>query len=83
LVAAWGDGPTTLPVGVNSVKAISTGFYHALAIKSDGSLIGWGDNLRGEISIPAGLSRVKAVAAGDAFSLALKPDGTVIGWGDD
>jgi Regulator of chromosome condensation (RCC1) repeat len=68
---------------LTNVVAISAGFSHSLALKADGTVIGWGDNDLGETNIPAGLTNVVAIAAGDEFSLALKADGTVVGWGDN
>ncbi len=87
LVAAWGNasthGETTLPVGVSNIKAIAARGYHVLALKSDGSIIGWGDNSLGQNNIPPGLSSVTAIAAGRSHNLALKAAGTVAAWGDD
>ena len=57
--------------------------YHSLALKADGTVVGWGDNAYGETTIPAGLTNVVAIAAGADYSLALKADGTVVGWGDN
>ncbi len=62
-------------------KAVACGPSHAVALKTDGTLIGWGDNLRGQAAPPADLSNVVAVSAGGAFSVALRGDGTVFAWG--
>jgi alpha-tubulin suppressor-like RCC1 family protein len=86
LVAAWGDntyGQTTLPAGVNDVKAISAGYSHSLALKSDGTVLAWGYGYYGEAKVPADLPHAVAVAAGASCSLILKPDGTVMAWGDN
>src|SRR5581483_4910746 len=61
------------------VMAIAAAGPHALALKSDGTVVAWG-----WLSyVPSGLSGVKAIAAGGLFNLALKNDGTVVAWGDD
>src|SRR4051812_716390 len=83
LVAAWGGnslGQTSLPQGVNSVKAVAASYYFGMALKTDGTLVTWGN---GSPGIPPGLSKVKAIAVGTSQSLALKSDGTVVAWGND
>ena len=82
-VVGWGnnsDGQLTPPAGLTGVVAISAGYFHSLALKSDGTVVGWGNSYYA--TPPAGLSNVVAIAAGLFHSLALKSDGTVVGWGD-
>ncbi len=91
IVACWGSnnsGQATIPTGLSGViTAIAGGLYHSLALKSDGTVVGWGRNEN--VTIPAGLSSVTAIAAGGVYgnvqshSLALKSDGTVVGWGSN
>src|SRR5439155_5660613 len=57
---------------------------HSLALRSNGTVVGWGDNyvcnspvFAGQASIPLGLTNVVAIAAGDYHSLALTT-GTII-----
>jgi len=57
--------------------------YHSLALKSDGTVVAWGDDYYGQSAIPAGLSGVVSISAGSNHSLALKSDGTVVAWGDN
>ena len=54
-----------------------------LALKSNGTVVGWGGNSYGETTIPAGLTGVTAIAAGNGHSLALKSDGTIVAWGNN
>jgi hypothetical protein len=72
--------------------AVATGGTHSLALKSDGTLWAWGDNLFGQLGdgtttdrstpVPvSGLTGVVAVAAGNDYSLAVKSDGTLWAWG--
>ncbi len=66
---------------------------HALLVRADGTVWGWGYNNYGQLG-PAtseprvrspvkvtGLSGVTSVASGNAYSLALRQDGTVWSWG--
>lgn len=95
-----GDGTDTEknnPVqayGLTGVVQVSGGDYHALALKSDGTVWAWGYNADGELGdgtntdkkFPApvfGLTGVVQVSAGYSHSLALKSDGTVWAWGDN
>jgi uncharacterized repeat protein (TIGR01451 family) len=79
---------------LTNVTAIKAGGAHTLALKSDGTVWGFGWNDRGQVgdgtqkdqSAPvqvSGLSNVKAISAGIHHNLALKTDGTVWAWGDN
>lgn len=82
--------PTAVP-GLTGITATAIGDGHALALKNDGTVWGWGYNVYGQLGIAtngsklpfaaAGLSDVTAIAAGGYQSLALKNDGTVWAWG--
>ena len=107
-VWAWGNNPfgqlgngttsgatTATPVqvtGLTGASAIAIGYYHSLALKSDGTVWTWGYNNHGQLgngttansTVPvqvASLSGVVAIASGQYHSLALKNDGTVWAWG--
>jgi len=76
-------GPVTLPSGVHAT-AIAAGYYHSLALGSDGRLYACGRDYQGElgngafikrstpvaVTLPGG-ARVTAIAAGGGHSLAL------------
>jgi alpha-tubulin suppressor-like RCC1 family protein len=99
-----GDGKTTdspTPVAVkglgpgSGVMAISAGGAFALALRSDGTVLAWGNNSAGELGngtapndhhVPvhvSGLTGVRQVSAGWAHALALKAGGAVYAWGDN
>lgn len=91
-VLAWGDGywgQTNVPPDLTNAVAIAAGWYHNLALRSDGRVVAWGGlSWSGDpcdyvevVDVPAGLSNVVAISANLALSLALKSDGTVAAWG--
>jgi hypothetical protein len=69
------------PADLSDTVAIAAGWYHSLALKSDGTVVAWGENHWGELDIPVGLSNVVAIATRNSFNLALKADGTIASWG--
>ena len=81
--------------GLSDVKDVAAGVRHSLAVKNDGTVWAWGNNLHGELGVGytggdstrpvqvSGLADVKAVAAGNNYSLAVKNDGTVWAWGEN
>ena len=62
---------------------MSGGIYHSIALKSDGTVVAWGDNSFGQCNVPSGLTGVTAIYAGGNHNLALKSDGTVVAWGNN
>jgi len=89
-IEIWGDplyGLDELPEGDEFI-AIASGDFHAIALKADGSLVGWGAGTTntgtfphyGQSIVPAGNDFI-AIAAGDLHSLALREDGSLISWG--
>jgi alpha-tubulin suppressor-like RCC1 family protein len=91
--------PLPVPVTVSGgnlggVVAIAAGSDFALALKSDGTVWGWGNNGSGQAGGTAGglrtvaaqvpgLTGVRALAAGGAHALAARVDGSVWAWGQN
>src|SRR6185503_2773414 len=88
------ESVSTLPqqVPISNVVAIAPGGDHCIALKSDGTVWGWGSNVNGKLGdgtqfnhftpfqIP-GLSNITAIAVGREYSTALRSDGTLFLWG--
>ena len=91
-IVAWGDnsyGQATPPDG-NDFVAIAAGDGHSVALKSDGSIVVWGNNYRNKSYMPPDSNDFVAIAAGglqtpkmilEGHSLALKSDGSIVTWG--
>jgi alpha-tubulin suppressor-like RCC1 family protein len=90
------DSPTPITTfsGGTNWKQVSSGSGHTAAIKTDGTLWSWGDNINGQLgddtldySKPtpvttfAGGTNWKQVACGLNHTAAIKTDGTLWGWG--
>jgi hypothetical protein len=61
--------------------AIAAGYYHDLALRSDGSLAAWGTSLHGPCNVPAPNTDWVAMAGGGLHSLGIKANGTIVAWG--
>jgi alpha-tubulin suppressor-like RCC1 family protein len=68
---------------LSNMVAIAAGGNHSLALKADGSVVGWGYTVEGQSTIPSSANGAVAIAEGNSHCLALKPDGTVVGWGNN
>jgi hypothetical protein len=72
-----------VPDGLSNVVAIAAGEGHSLALRSNGTLAGWGTNGFGQLTIPVEATTLVAISAGDQHSLALRADGALLAWGDN
>jgi alpha-tubulin suppressor-like RCC1 family protein len=87
--------PVTTLLGGNNWKSIAGGFYHTIALKTDGSLWTWGRNSYGQLGVNNTTSRStpvttllggnnwKSIAGGDFHIIALKTDGSLWTWGNN
>jgi uncharacterized protein YjdB len=96
-----GDGVSTgtksapIQVGTDkNWKDVSVGYYHSIALKTDGSLWGWGSNSDGCVGDGTNTNRNTpvrigtatdwaAISAASGFSIALKADGSIWAWGNN
>ncbi len=91
------DTDSSAPVevsGLSDAIAVAGGYWHTVALKSDGTVWTWGNNFYGQLGdgtntdgkTPvqvSGLSDVLAIASGYWHTIALKSDGTVWTWGNN
>ncbi len=68
-----------VPTGLTGVVAIAAGGNASLALKSDGTVVGWGTALFLQ-QIPAGLTDGTSLATGGAHALVLRSNHTVVAW---
>jgi len=89
--------PVTTFAGENNWKQVSAGFRHTFAVKTDGSLWGWGSDQQVQLGLArgtgngtpfltpvttfAGGTNWKSVSAGVYHTAAVKTDGTLWTWG--
>jgi alpha-tubulin suppressor-like RCC1 family protein len=76
----------------NDWVAVFSGSYHTMALKSDGSIWGWGGNYQGQLGLGDTTNRTspvqigtendwKAVSAGGNHTMAIKSNGSLWAWG--
>jgi hypothetical protein len=59
---------------------IACGDMHCVALRADGTIVGWGMHINGQLDFPP-TPGWKAVAADANTTYALKTDGSLVGWG--
>jgi alpha-tubulin suppressor-like RCC1 family protein len=90
LVIAWGAGTNVtspphlgqsqVPWALTNATAIGAGYFHSVALTSNGTVSAWGDNSYGQVSV-SGLTNISSVSAGAYHNLGLRFDGSVVAWG--
>ena len=81
---AWGqnsNGQAAPPASLGSPREISAGANHAVAIRSDRSVVGWGSNAFGQSAVPSSIGAARLISAGADHNIVLRMNGTVAAWG--
>ena len=76
------------------MQSISAGHFHCLALRQDGTVWGWGDNLAGDLGDGTTIDRaspvrvrdlsgIRAIGAGAFWSVAVGEDGALWTWGSN
>lgn len=81
-IVGWGSQVVGIDLSSGFTSA-ATGGYHSLGLKTDGSIVAWGDNHARQCIVPSPNSGFMAIAAGYGHSLGLKANRSIVGWGDN
>ncbi len=82
-IETWGYYASFLTSRPETFAKIAAGGSHNLGLRSNGTVIAWGDNTYGQTNVPSSATNIIAIAASGSHSLALLSNGTVIAWGDN
>ncbi|AKL72578.1 Regulator of chromosome condensation (RCC1) repeat [Actinobacteria bacterium IMCC26256] len=88
-IVSWGDDEyrqvSEMPSGSDFTQ-VSLGERHSVALRTDGSLVSWGEpsgGIYGQVSDTPSGTDFTQVSAGRFHSVALKSDGSLVSWGMD
>ena len=78
-VVTWGASPydITPPAGLKNITFIDTDGRTFAALRSDGTVVCWGDNEFGQCTVPPGIPKVQEIAVAGNSVLLLLEDGTL------
>jgi hypothetical protein len=92
-VVTWGGGlfgakeALTPPAGLDDAVAVAAsdtyGSAYDLALRADGTVVGWGLDPDGAAAPPADVAGVTAIDTVAGFSVALRGDGSIATWGSN
>jgi alpha-tubulin suppressor-like RCC1 family protein len=84
-IVGWGSQVFDSAWPDESFVEVVAGGSHTTALRADGTLAAWGDNLFGQCAIPTPPpgERFVALTAGWYHTLARVSDGSVMAWGND
>lgn len=71
----------TNPPAISDGWKIAAGQHFALCLRSNGTVIAWGNNTYGQTNVPAECTNMVGVAGGRDHAMAWRADGTLVRWG--
>ena len=74
-VKAWGlnnEGQCNVPANLGPCNAIAAGYYHTVALRTDGIVRAWGANSNNQCNVPTNLGPCIAIAGGGYHTIAIK-----------
>jgi len=86
-IAVWGensinDNRGIAPLGATNVTQISGGWEHSLLLKTNGTILEWGDTNIVQAGPGGTVSNLLSVTALPGSGVVLNPNGTVTAWGN-
>ena len=84
-VGSYKDAPDKREIcikNINGYTAISSGAFHTVGLKSDGTVVAVGYNYSGQCDVSE-WTDIVAISAGTCHTVGLKTDGTVVAVGDN
>lgn len=80
----WGKSAVQIPDDIGEVVMIAAGGGCSFALRSDGTIVGWGSNANRQLDIPSrGKVGFSTLAASPYHCIAVRSDGTSVGWGSN
>lgn len=74
-------GQLDWPDDLTNIVQVACGNRHSMALRGDGTVVGWGDSNNGQRNGPTNLAGIQSIACGRDHNLAVTTNGTVIAWG--
>ena len=74
------QGQSSAPSGLVDVVQVASGDFHTCALKSDKTVVCWGNNDWDQSIVPTNLTRVVEIAVGYSHSCALRETGRIVCW---
>jgi hypothetical protein len=65
-----------------NVVSVAAGYYNTLALRADGTVVAWGNNIMGQCNVPPEATNILAIEASVGWCVALTAEHKVLAWGE-